>query len=383
MSAYGTPAAAGHDGGPWVPDRRDWLRLLGGVMFAAGAAVLAIRKGTEWSDWALLALLAFPCLLLYVLAFAGRRAWPVVQGWQAAFLAFATLLLPLALFQFLTAIDGNTSDELNVAWIFALSAAVAVVCAVVTAARWQMLIGAVYAFVAWLALWSKVLDEISEDRLRGILAGFGLIVLLLAVLTARRRAVFTSDLVTVAGIAWIATALVGLAGLVSDAVDLEGVLPEDARPEQGWNILLVGVSLLLIAYGSRSVTRGPSYVGAIGLLIFIGVVGQDVVSLFNGEEGQGVAGWPLILLIGGGAALAASFFLPRRGGPTTEPGLARPRAPGAAAGEPGPSFAPSAQPGAPAQPQPEPGRPPQGGGGGSLLEQWRTQPPPGGQPPPE
>ena len=132
------------------------------------------------------------------------------------------------------------------------------------------------------------------------------------------------------------------------------------------------VSLLLIAYGARSLTRGPAYIGAIGLLVFIGVVGQDVVAAFNAEEGRGVVGWPLILLIGGALLAAASFFLPRSGsGPTTAPHDSAPVSPAPV------SQAPAAVAGEPAAPPP----PRPAGGGGGLLDQWRTPPPGGGQPP--
>src|SRR3954449_6383792 len=134
MNAYATPAAAGRPGGPFVPDRRDWLRLLGGVALASGAIVLAIRKSGEWSEWALLFTFLIPCVLLYALALAAHRVWPVLQAWQSAFLAFAVLLLPLVFFQFIAAVHGDTSSRLNFAWIFAVSAAVAVVAALLVGA---------------------------------------------------------------------------------------------------------------------------------------------------------------------------------------------------------------------------------------------------------
>ena len=378
MTAYDTRAAAGPSAGPFTPDRRDWLRLLGGLAFAAGALVLGIRKETDWSDWVLLLVYAAPCALLYATAFAARRRLASLQGWETAYLAFAVVLLPVVLLQFVAAVDGNTSAELNIAWTLGLSAAVSAVTAVLTGARWQMLIAGLYAFVAWLALWSKILDDLSEDRLRGILASFALILLLAAFLSARGRRPFTSDLVTVAGIAGLLMALVGLAGLAGQAVDLQGVLPDDARPEQGWNIVLLAVSLLLLAYGSRAVTRGPSYVGGIGLFVFVFVVGQDVVAAFNADEGQGVVGWPLILLLGGAALAAASFAVPPSGGGrTTEPPNWFGGGGDGVAGAPG--GAPAAQPQAPSQQA----APPPPGGGGGLLDSWRHQPPPGGGQPPQ
>jgi hypothetical protein len=81
------------------------------------------------------------------------------------------------------------------------------------------------------------------------------------------------------------------------------------------------------------VTRGPAYVGGIGLAIFIAVVGGDLVGRLHGGAGNKVGGWPLILLIAGAVALIASFLVGRRNQGAVAPG-------------------------------------------GGLLDEWRTQPPP-------
>jgi hypothetical protein len=375
MNAYGTPAAAGPNDDRFIPDRRDWLRLLGGILLAAGAVVLSIRKETDWSDWALLLVLLVPCAVLYGLAFAGRR-WPSLQGWQSAFFAFAVLLLPIVFLQFIEAIDGDTSSRLNIAWIFGVSAAVAALTALRTDAWWQMLIAGIYAGAAWLALWAEVLDDPSGDTLRWLLILFAAILLVAALVLARDSRRVGSDLITVAGIAAVLAGGISLAGLAGASADLSGLLTDDTpNPSQGWNVFLLVVSLLLIAYGARSFTRGPGYVGAFGLLVFIGVVGADIVSRLKGEEGGGVVGWPLILLLLGAAALIASFLMPRAdGGVTTEP----PRF-GPGGGQPE-----AVPPGAGAPPPPAPAAPPaQGQGGGGLLGQWQAPPPGGQQPPPQ
>jgi hypothetical protein len=361
------PAGAPPLAGPFEPDRRDWLRLLGGVAFAAGAVVLGIRK-SGWSDWAVLVVLLLPCVLLYGLALAGRRRAPGLQGWQSAFYAFAVLLLPLVLVQFVSAVGGDTSSRLNVAWILGLSAAVAVVTALRARAWWQMLVGGVYALGAWLAFWAEVLDDPSADTFRWLLILFAALLLLAALAVGRRGRAGASDLVTAAGVAAVLAGAVSLAGLNPNTFT-DVVTGDAVRPTQGWNIYLLLVSLALIAYGARSRTRGPSYVGAVGLALFIGLAGTDVVGRLKGETGDGVAGWPLILLLGGAALLALSFLAPPRRGAgfgTTEP-------PGAAAsGAAGAPRAPASSPGAPAPspPAPAPGPAPPG------------QPPPPAPPPP-
>src|SRR5688500_5922702 len=108
MTGYGTPAAAGPppQGTTFSADWRDWLRLIGGILFASGAVVLAIRK-EAWSAGALLLVFAIPCAVLYVLALRGRSESPGLEGWQSAYVTFAALLLPIALLQLVDALGGN------------------------------------------------------------------------------------------------------------------------------------------------------------------------------------------------------------------------------------------------------------------------------------
>src|SRR3954453_4522161 len=106
MNALGTPAAAGTDDRTLSFDRSDWLRLIGGMMLGAGALVLLIRKGNDWSDWAIFFALLIPAGLLLGLAFMGRVRQQR-QGWKAAFLVFGTLLLLASLLQLVNAAGGE------------------------------------------------------------------------------------------------------------------------------------------------------------------------------------------------------------------------------------------------------------------------------------
>jgi hypothetical protein len=384
MNAYATPGGpTGTQAGPFVPDRRDWLRLLGGVLFASGALVLLIRKSNDWGNWAQFFALLVPCAVLYGLGFAGRRGWRRVQGWQTAFFAFAILLLPIVLLLFVDAIGGTPGARLNITWVFAAGAAVAVVTALVTGAWWQMLIGGSYAIVAWLALWSKILSNPSGNTVRWLLVAIAAILIVAAVVVGRMRRPGASDLVTAAGIAAVLAGFIELAGLNSSAGSaLDRVSNGVPQPSQGWNIYLLVISLALIAYGARSVTRGPAYVGAGGLVAFIAIVGINVVARLKGEDPASFVGWPLLLLLIGAALLVVSFVV--RLGPgsgTTEPLLGWPGDRGGQGAAAQPAYGapppPAQQPGAPAQPPPQPGAPPPGQGGAGLLDQWRSNPPPG------
>jgi hypothetical protein len=361
------------------------------MMLGAGALVLLIRKGGEWSDWAIFFGLLIPALILFGVAFVGRARGEAFTGWQVGFLVFGTLLLLGALLQLVNAADGNPASSLNLFWTFGVAAAVAVFTSLAMRAPFQTLLGALLALVAWLALWNKVLSDPSGDTLRWLLLVLAAIYLAVAVVLQRSGRPQASDMITAAGIAAVlaaALSFAGAAGAVNDAVgsSLSGNAP---KPGQGWNIFLLVVSLALIGYESRAPTRGPGYVGALGLISFIGLTGADLVNRLNGDEGGGVVGWPLILLIGGAAALVASFVLRTDdggpgggavaggpGGPLAGAYAQPPQVGGPLAGQP---AVPPA--GAPQAPPPPAAPPPQGGQGGSLLDQWRQQPPPSGPPP--
>ncbi len=397
----------------YVPTRRDWLRVAGGMMFGAGVLVLLIRKGGDWSDWGRFAALFIGALIMFAVVLAGRTR-EVLSGWHVAFLVFGTLLLVAALVQLVGAIDSQADPRLNIAWIFGLCAALAVASSLVLRAQFQMLLGGLLAAVAWLAFWDKVLTNPSGDTLRWLLLVLAAIFLGAALVLARAGRPQASDLITVAGIAAVVAAALSFAAAAGAVISATGGIGGSSslsssvpKPGQGWNLFLLVVSLALIAYESRSPTRGPGYVGTVGLLSFIGLTGLDLVNRLNGDDAGGVAGWPLLLLVVGGAALVASFVLkpaaPGAGGGPAAPGgpggpgfgaYAPPPAPppGAPpAGAPGGAVQPGGyeQPTAPRQVLPEPGQPlpppggAQPGSPGTPLDQWRQQPPPGAGPPPQ
>jgi hypothetical protein len=292
--------------------RRDWLRLFGGLLFAAGAVALAFRKGNDWSDWAIFFVFFVATAVLYGAAIAGARGAPALQSWESALYAFAILLLPLTLFALVSALDDTPDGRLNAFWIFAVSAGVAVYTGLRRGAWWQMLIAGIWAIVAWIALWSKILDNPSADTIRWLLIALAALLLLGAAALARQGRPQAADLITAAGISAVLAGAIGIAGLASGAPGLSGLVTGNTpKPTQAWNFYLLIVSLALIAYGVRSVTRGPGYIGALGFGTFIVLVGVNAVAQVKGNDPSAVVGWPLFLLIVGGLLLVSGFLSPR------------------------------------------------------------------------
>jgi hypothetical protein len=399
MNALGSPAAAGTDNRTLSFDRTDWLRLIGGMMLGAGALVLLIRKVNDWGDWGIFAALMIPAVVLLALAFL-HRVPEERAGWRAAFLVFGTLLLLSALLQLVNAAGGQPRGW-NLVWTFGVAGAVAVFTSLALRAPFQMLLGALFGIVAWLAFWDKVLNIKSGETLQWLLVVLAVIYFVVAIVLGRAGRPQSLDLITAAAVAAVLAAVLTFAGLAGSfsgvsASSLPGSVP---KPSQGWNIFLLVVSLAAIGFGSRGPTRGPSYIGALGLGAFIALVGIDVVHRLSGGDSNGVVGWPLILLIGGAALLVAGFLLGpgARGGPGG-PALAGPGGPGQPAyAAPPPAAGAGGQPTPPATPTQEPPTqaPPPGGQPGDQPTQQqpapgqgetqvhRQPPPPPGAPPPQ
>jgi hypothetical protein len=368
MNALGTPPAVAGPADGSAGDRRDWLKLTGGMMFAAGVLVLLARKGQDWSKGAVFVALLVGAGVLLGLAFA-RASREALGGWRSAYAVFGTLLLLGALIELVNVLGGNLRAELNITWTFAVAGAVAVFTSFALRAPFQMLLGALFGVVVWLTLWDKLLSHPSGDTVRWLLLVLAAIYFGVAVTLSRARRPQASDLVTVAGLAAVLAASLSFAAAAgalsgSFSAPLGSQVP---RPSQGWNAFLLVISLVLIWWAARGPVRGPGYVGALGLTAFILLTGADLVHrLSPSGGGGGVAGWPLILLIGGGIVLAAGFVL--------KPGALG--GPGGAAGGPG---------GGGARGGPGGFGGPGGAWGGPIASPAQVGPPapPGGAPPPD
>ncbi len=318
----------------YAPDpMRDWLRMVGGLAFAVGALVLFIRKaggvqGTaDWAAFPLLLVLLVPVALLYGLGVrAGRDAGTAgPQPWQAVLLLAAVLLSPFALFQLLDVLGGDTDSSFHQAWIFTLVAALAGYAAFVLGALYQALVASLALSFAWLSLADAVLDDPSVGTFRVLLIIAAVALIAGSVALRRRSMAQAPELITAAGILAV---LAGLLGVFESLSAFSGGLLPGSGDSEGqstfWDIVLLLISLALVGYGARVGARGPAYVGAIGLLAFTLIVGVELSGLLDGDADGKLVGWPLLLLLGGGAALAAGLGLTPPGQGT---GVGNPPAP--------------------------------------------------------
>jgi hypothetical protein len=295
-------------------DTRDGLRKIGGLLLGIGALMIFTRKGGSidaWGDFPLFLVLAIPAALLY-----GGGVFTVgdtggLRPWQAVYSVFGLILVPFALFQLVQLLGGTPGASLNVFWVFGVTAALGFYAGVVAGIRFQLLLGAIASIVAWSALWDKIIgisDSLGVYRgLLGILA----ILLIIGGIALWRAAddddegLFRfSELFTGAGIAAVLACGFGITSVTS-LIPIP--LPGFTAVETGtvWELLLLAISIGLISVGTLIGTRGPVYVGGIGLFLFLLIVGLDLND--DTPEPTKLGTWPIILVVVGGALTALSL----------------------------------------------------------------------------
>ena len=292
------------------PDARgDWLRMLGGVLFALGAVVLFARKGDDWAAFPLLIAVALPCAIVFGLGALGALASGEIARWHAVLMVTGVLLSVLAFGQLWDTVGVNTDTSGFGFLIFACVAGLAAFASFGVGAAYQALLAAVAGIGAWVFFFDMILDEPGATAFRWLMLLLCLVYAGLAFALRDREAPQAPEFVTAAGIAAVS---VGLIGVLAGAGPVLGTLFFGGTPAEGegqsfiWDLWLLLASLGLVAYGAVARARGPAYVGFVGLLAFVILQGAEVSALIEGEEPDGsFVGWPLILLLVGAAGLAA------------------------------------------------------------------------------
>jgi hypothetical protein len=296
-------------GEAFVEDRRDWLRLAGGLLFAAGAIVLLARKGGVWSNLAILVTLLVPMVVLLGLGL--RAPAEPALAWRSVYLILGILLVAAVLLQFVNWIGGTPGTDLNLFWIFGVTAVVALYLAVRRALPYGVFLAAVAGLVSWISVWDKIAGNPSADTVRWIFFAIGALYVLVAVV--RRADAWHADVLTAAGVAFAVTGAVTLVVVLGASIarSLVGSITggELSKPSEWWSISLLIESVGLIAYAARTGRRGAGYVGAVLLAELVAIVGVNIDALFAGKRPSTIDGWPLGLLIGGAVLVVASFVL--------------------------------------------------------------------------
>jgi hypothetical protein len=307
-------------------DSRDLLRALGALLIGVGVLVLSVRKddpsgfveNESWGAWALLAVYLAAAVVLYGGAISTIRETGGLRKWQAIASVFGLLFVPFALSEFVDAVGGDPSTAANVAWIAAVTAALAFFAGIYGAVRFQLLVGALALLVAYLALFDVILtDGVFEDLdvLRGLLLAYAVVMVAAGILLWRstRDGLWPgSELLTAAGIAAVgATLVISLTGPAAEGIASAFPFGPEGKggenPTALWDVGGLLVCLALIVSGALIGLRGPVYVGAIGLVLFAVIVGQNLDADPNDRE-NGFFWWPALLIATGVVAMGLSFL---------------------------------------------------------------------------
>jgi hypothetical protein len=309
-------------------DTRDALRNIGALLFGIGALMLLLRKATFSDDFAkgiVLIILAIPAVLLYGGSVRTLDATGGLRPWQAVWSVFGLIFVALALIQLVNVIDETPDASLNLAWIFAVVAALGFYAGGIKGIRFQLLFGGLALIVAWSQIWNKILSDgigAHFGTYRGLLGILAIGLLAGALYLWRSNpggeaqaasATGTrgdpglwkaSELLTAAGISAVIACSLG----VTSAVNLSPFAPTDVQPidtSPFWDVLLLVISLGLVGLGSLIGVRGPVYIGAIGLFLFLIIAGLDLDS--DTPDPTKLGFWPILLLVLGGIGIGLSL----------------------------------------------------------------------------
>jgi len=328
-------------------DSRELLREVATLLLAAGASVWVLLEGSALGSFAALCILGLPAAIFLRAGLASPAAGRGSRPSQAVSTVVGLSLTLLALREFVDWVgsSGDASNGINVFWTFGVVAALAAFAALERGIRFCLLFASLAATVSFSGLCQAVLPggiEAHYGAYRALLLAWALVLASLATGLARgagQRAVRgepvravesatspggnpslwqASELLTAAGLSAVLAGSLGILSAV-EVFRLELGL-ESARSSVGWELVLLVAAIALIATGARLGVRGPTWAGALGLILFTILVGFDIGGSppQRGEFGA----WPLVLVLLGAIGLVAAS-VPEAGDRISIPGRRR------------------------------------------------------------
>jgi hypothetical protein len=304
-----------------------------GDVIAAGAVPLALfavvteLRMTQWSLGPRFAVVALAAFLLLVMGLLAPLESDAPRAYHSVLLVCGLLPLIVALVLLAEVLGSSRPPGAGGEfWSFGAEAAVALAVARRLNSAICTLIGALAAAISVEAFVTWIFQPHGIGTFRAMLVvlalAFGLLALRLR--DARRR--HAVALVDAAGVVTIVLALTFLAGaLAAAAMRASGnfmFLGFGAGAGFGWKLYLFAVGCGLVAYAAVDREPGPAYLGVAILLGFAVLAGINL-------SGRGsLVGWPLFLLVVGGAGLAIGLRPLRPLPPAPgKPGAAAPTVP--------------------------------------------------------
>jgi hypothetical protein len=269
----------------------DPLLSFGAVALAVGAVVTYVRMADSWAAFPLFLVFVAPCALLFWLALLPGGGVPAdgerTQRWQSALLVAAHLLLFGVLVNLVRVLGEDDPGSATATWTLAVTAASALFFSERLDSPGLRLLGLLLAAAAVLALVSWIDENASSTAYRDVLLAEGVLFLLYARSIHRTRPEHCHVAVSAAAVTLIAGAAIGVFGDISFYSPLQPLgLSGDLGDNDGWELVLLVVSIGALAYSGWQRYRGSVYPGAAGILLFL-----------SASVAGNLAGWPLILAL--------------------------------------------------------------------------------------
>jgi hypothetical protein len=297
------------------PHRGD-LIAAAAVPLTVGVLMTEVRFDGVWGRGVLFVLAVLATTVVLGMGLLAPLEEERPRAYQTVLLVAGLALLALTILRLAQVLGEGSpfSASGTVTWMGTLLAAVAAV------AAWRLRspICALIEFVAGgltlLAFVQWVFEPRGPNTSRWLLL---VLILIYAAVHVRLRESWPRHAVHAVNAAGLAAIVLAGSYLVGAVLPVR--LVGGGHPGTGWELVLLAVGFALAAYAAVDREPGPGYLGFVVLVLFVALAGPPSAS------GASLIGWPILLLLLGGAGVAVGLR-PRRDLPP-EPGPPEPPPP--------------------------------------------------------
>jgi hypothetical protein len=273
------------------------------VPLTVGVLLAEVRFDGVWGRGVLLVVALLACALVLGMGLLAPLEEERPRAYQTVLLVTGLTLLAVTIFR-LARVLGEPSPlsaSGTVTWMTTLFAGIAAVPAWRLRSPICALLEFVAGGIALIAFVDWVFQPKGPDTTRWLLLA---LIIVYAATHVRLREAWPRHAVQAVNTAGL-TAIALAATFVTSGVAVGYLNRVLERPGTGWALVLLATGFGLVAYAAVDREPGPGYLGFVVLILFIVLAGRPSTS------GASLIGWPILLLLLGGAGVVAGLR-PRR-----------------------------------------------------------------------